>query len=226
MAYELVVRQNQLIHTGLFSRPLFELWGDGRTILGGLFEAFSPFGTTLPDVRVEPGLVSPADQVISVSIGLLGLHKFKFDRIESTFFNFSDETLLSIPGIIEASSKWIRAAVSSFEFGSHQFVYSSHCQVGNSTAREILGSIYARSVKSGGLDSGTGVIFHWEVPDRSWTTQLVLDRSVVVADGLYVMFTLIVQGHISDYVALAKDARMYVDAVLGELGLNFGGASI
>ena len=225
MSYELLVQQNQLIHTGHFSRPLFELWGDGKTILRGLFEAFSPFGTTLPDIRVEPGLVSPADQVITVNIGLVGLHRFKFDRVESTFFNFSDEVFPKIADIIEASTKWIRSAVSSFEFASHQFVYSNHCQVVNSSARDLLGSINKRSVKSGGLDLGTGLILHWEVPERNWTTQLVLDRSLVVTDGLYMMFTLLAPGSVSDYATLAKSGRTYLEAVLSELGLTFGGTS-
>lgn len=226
MAFQLLVQQNQLVHTGYFSHPLFELWGDGKTILRGLFEAFAPFGTGLPDIRVEPGLVSPADQVVTVNIGLMGLHRFRFDRVESTFFNFSDEAFVKIPGIIEASAKWIRLAVSSFQFGSHQFVYSSHCQVVNSTARDILGSICARSLKPGGLDLGTGVIFHWEVPERNWTTQFVLDRSVVVKDGLYMMFTLVVTGDVSDYASCARDGRSYLEDVLGDLGLSFVGASM
>jgi hypothetical protein len=225
MAYELLVQQNQLVHTGHFSHPLFELWGDGKTILRGLFEAFSPFGTNLPDIRVEPGLVSPADQVITVNIGLIGLHRFRFDGVESTFFNFSDAVFLQVPTILEASTRWIRTAASSFRFVSHQFVYSSHSHVKDSTAKEVLRSICTKSVSSGGLDKGAGAIFHWDVPDRHWTTQLALDRSVVVKDGLYMMFTLLVADDIADYESLARDSRSYLENVLGEIGLAFGQAS-
>lgn len=226
MPYELLVQQNQLVHTGYFSHPLLELWGDGKTILGGLFEAFSPYGTNLPDIRVEPGLASPSEQVITINIGLMGLHRFRFDRVESTFFNFSDDTLLKIPGIIEASTKWIRGAVSSLKFASHQFVYSSHCQVANFLGKDVLRPICANPVKSAGFDLGAGVVLHWEVPDRSWTTQLVLDRSLTVKDGLYIMFTLLVRGEVLDYATLARDARSYIENVLGELGLTFNRASM
>jgi len=221
MPHQLLVQQNQLIHTGLFSRPLFELWGEGKTILKGLFDAFSPYGASLADIRVQSPVGGPADQVVTVNIGLKGIHSFKIDRVEFTFFNYTEDFFPSIAKILESSARWIRGAVPSFKFASHQFVYSSHSQLKASTAEEVLKAISRIGLKSGGVDGGTGVIFHWTVPQRNWTTQLVLDHSVVVAGGLFMMFSLTVTADVVDYVSLASDGRSYFNALLDELGLEF-----
>jgi len=226
MHHELLVQQSQLAHTGVFSRPLFELWGEGKTILRGLFEALSPFGATLPDLHIQPVLATPADPAITVNIGTSGILTFKLDRTESSFFNFTDESLRNIPKILKSSTMWIRSAVPSFRFSSHQFVYSSHSRIGKSTVEKVLGSAGMKSLKSGGLDKGTGVIFHWSVPERNWTTQLVLDRSVVLEGGLYMMFTLMVVGDDMDYDSLGRDGRTYLDGLLSELGIKFVAATL
>lgn len=225
MAHELLVQQNQLVHTGFFTRPLFELWGEGKTILRGLYEALSPYGAALPDMHLQPVQTTPGDPAISVSIGARGTFTFRLDRTESTFFNFSEELLGDISRIIESSAQWIRVAVPSFEFKSHQAVYSSHSIVEKSTVEAVLASLGAKTLKSGGTDRGTGVIFHWSVPEENWTSQLVLDRSVIVSGGLYLMFSLLIAGDISDYVAFHKKVRSYLGALLTELGLAFAGPS-
>lgn len=225
MPYELLVQQNQLVHNGLFARPLFELWGDGKTILRGLFEALSPFGATLPDMHIQSVQATPADPVVTVNIGVKGTLTFRLDRIESTFFNFTDEFLREIPKIIESSARWIRAAVPSFKFSSHGLIYSSHSQLSKYTIEEVLKSVGTKTLKSGGVDKGTGAIFHWAVPQKNWTTQLVLDRSVVLAGGLYMMFNLLVTADAVEYDSLAKEGRKYLDDLLAELGLVLSSAS-
>ena len=226
MRHELVVQQNQLVHTGLFARPLFELWGEGKTILRGLFDALSPYGATLPDMHLQSIQATPADPALTVNIGTKGIVTFRLDRTESTFFNLTEGFLADIPKVIESSARWIRAAVPSFQFKSHQVVYSSHSRVEKSTVEALLGSLGTRSIKSGGIDKGAGVIFHWSVPEKNWTTQLALDRSVVLAGGLYVMFSLLVVGDTEDYGALAKDGRSYLTGLLEELGLIFGATKL
>jgi hypothetical protein len=84
-----------------------------------------------------------------------------------------------------------------------------------------LKTVGPKSPKAGGIDKGNGAIFHWEVPDRSWSTQLVLDRSLVISGGLYAMFTLLVLKDMVNYSELLTEGRTYLAALFGELGLDF-----
>jgi hypothetical protein len=183
--YDLLVNQVQLVHTAYFARPVLELWGEGKRILQELYEAFSPYGVTLSDIRVESATSNPADQVVAVTIGVNGIHRFRYDRIESTFFNFSDEFLAQIPPILNSSTAWIRATVPSAKFVAHHFVYSSHSNIGGISIDELLKSIGPAGPAAGGVNTGSGVIFHWEVPERQWTTQLVIDKSLALGNGVF-----------------------------------------
>ena len=221
MEYVLIARRAQLGHTGYFARPLIELWGEGKLIIEGLLGAFSQYGASFSDIRVESASLNPADQVVGVTIGLNGIHRFRYDRIESTFSNFSDEFLARIPGIIDSSTSWIRQAVPTMNFSAHHFVYWAHANVSNSVGSHVLKEIGPKAPTAGGNDRGSGVIFHWDVPERQWTTQLMIDRSLALEDGLFVMFTLRVASDAIDYDAVAKDGKDYLETVLRELRLRF-----
>ncbi len=221
VAYVLDVQQEQLTYVARFSRPLFEVWGDGKTIVRSLFEAFSQFGVPLSNIRLEPGMTNATDPVVNVNIGSGGNHKFMFDRTETVFAYLTEDSIKSIPSLLEASTRWIRATSPSLKFASHQFVYFNHGHLKNASVEEFLKSVGPKSPKTGGVNKGNGAIFHWEVPDRKWSTQLVLDRSLVIPGGLYTMLTLLVFGDIVNYPELLGEGRAYLGAVLGELGLNF-----
>ena len=220
MPTELLVQQNQLVYTANFARPPWHLWGQGGTILDGLFSAFSPFGVTLADIRSESVSQNPIGQVVVVNIGANGFHKFRFDRLESTFFNFTNELFTQLPVVLEASTRWIRKALPSCEFASHQCAYSSHSYLKGMNADELL-TFASTVMKSGGKGRGTGVIFHWELPEQKWTTQLVIDRSIVLSEGVYILFSVLVKEDRINYPNLVQEARAYLDAVLGEIGLRF-----
>ena len=46
----LIVENNQLTYTGVFSKPALELWANGAKIFEGLLSSFASFGVKLPDI--------------------------------------------------------------------------------------------------------------------------------------------------------------------------------
>jgi len=220
MKPNLTVEREQLVHTAQFSRPVLELWGEGKKIVSGLYNAFSPFGVSLADIRAEGS--NPAEQVITVNISSGGVHRFRFDRLETAFLQFSQETFERIPLILDASLRWIRDYVPEAQVGSHQFVHTSHCQVaGDGSVESILQRIGPSAPKSGGTRKGSGTIFHWDVPEREWQTQLVVDRSLAVSNGLFLMFTLTIGHDKINFVELSGSAREYLFGILNEIGLMY-----
>ncbi len=221
MPYELNVQQEQLTYTGHYSRPLFELWGNGGKIVGGIYGALSPYGVNLPDIHLELAQTSPSDPIVTTKIGAGGVYKFTFDRVELTFFGFSEEVLKKIPAIINASTEWIRAAVPDVKFLWHRSVYFAHGQLKGTTIEEFLRGTGPRNLKSAGIDRGSGAIYNCEVPELGWTTQLVLDRSIFVPGGLYIMLALTATHDVLNYDTLLIEGRSYLSGVLNELGLSF-----
>lgn len=217
---ELRVQRNEILHIAHFEKPILGLWGEGKTLIEGLYGAFSPFGTSLGDIRNESSSLNPADQVVAVNVGLVGVHRFRFDRLETAFFNFGDDFLTAIPKILDASTNWLRKPVPSARFSSHQFTYSCHSLVAEGeSARRVL-RFAERPSTSAGRSIGSGVILNWELEDKGWVTRLLLDKSVLFPKGLFLMFSLTVKTDKVDYASILSEGRTYFDSVLSELELK------
>ena len=221
MPYELDVQHEQLTYTGRYSRPLFELWGDGGKIVGGIYDALQPYRVRLSDIRVEPGQTTASDPIVTAGIAGGGVCRFAFDRLELTFSSFSEESLKQIPAIISASTGWIRTTVPTIKFHSHLTVYHAHAKLTGAVVGEFLKTLGQRNLKSAGIDRGSGAIYNYEIPDFGWTTQLVIDSSLLVSGGLYLMLSIATNRDRLDYGALLVQGRSYLSGILQELDLHF-----
>ncbi len=170
MPSEMLPKQQLLMYQGILARPAFELWSSGAAILEGLHGALSPLGLALSDIRFEAGSPSPAEQSVSIYSAALGTHRFKLQGLESSFLNVSEEVLRKVPAILAASTGWLRRLLPGVEFLHHQFVYSCHSQLQGRRGDAFLRPLVAAAAKSGGLETGKGVIMHWAVPERHWET--------------------------------------------------------
>jgi hypothetical protein len=196
---------------------LFDLWGDGKTILNGVYRALQPFGATLSNIRIEGS--GPADQHVSVSVGPT-TQVFRFDRVETTFINPTDQVFDKIPSILGDSLGWVRAACPDIPVAAHQASHLTHSKLSEETLEQVLSRIGPTAPKIGGQTQGSGAIFHWKVPEHQWVTQLTIDRSVGIQNGLFVMLSINAPVDKIDYRELLEAGRKYLLQVLAELGLN------
>lgn len=220
MRAELAVVNNQIAYTGAFLRPPFQLWGHGDLLLQEIFNALSPFGVKLSDIRSESLSADISGQAITANLGLGGVYRFRFDRIEATFFNFAESFFKEFPKLCDSATRWIRKAAQDIEFSSHKFVYSCHGRLGPLQVSQWL-NLAQGEIKTAGKSRGSGAIFHWFLEEKAWTTELVLDRSTLVPDGLFLMFTLEINKNDVVFEDVAPEARSYLQTVLSELGLGF-----
>lgn len=217
MASKLIVEHAQVVYTAPFANPAFELWGEARKITQGIYEAFLPFGITLANIKGESG-DNAAEQGVTVSIGSEAICRFKFSSVEVTSFRYSKGVAQNMSAILAAFAKWVRGAAPSVRFASHQFVYSAHCALQGGDGEVFLRTIAPRAPASGGTDRGTGVIFHWDLPG-SGSSQLVIDKSVIVRNGLYIALHLSIPEDVIDFEATGPWSYHYMANVLSDLGL-------
>jgi hypothetical protein len=217
LAIELIVEHAQVAYTAPFVSPAFELWGDTRKITQGIYETFSSFGVKLANIKGESGATA-ADQVVTVNIGKDVICRFRFEGVEVTAFRYSREFSQYMSAMLAALEKWVRGAAPSVRFASHQFAYSAHCALREGDGESFLRKIGLKAPESGGTDRGIGLIFHWDLPENA-SSQLVVDKSVLMSNGLYIALTLLVGKDVIDFAATGQWVYHYLENVLRDLGL-------
>jgi hypothetical protein len=224
MLHTLDTKYNSIAYTARFESPLLELWGSGAIIAKGIYEAYLPFGVPLSNLQLGGPASNAADPVVTVKLGDVGVMKFAFDRTESSFVNFTEATLQQIPKLLLASTEWIRTSVPSFKIASHHFLYSNHSLLEQASVTDFLTRLNPRTFKSG-QSIANGVIFNLSRPETGWYSQLMLDRSLSVKDGLFLSFGITLRSDKIDYSAFFIDARRHVDSTLEELSLRLSNSS-
>src|SRR5437660_8402765 len=122
---KLIVERNQLNYMGIFSNPAFELWGEGQKMFHGLFSIFSPYGVKLSNLHNSSSSLDPADQELGVNVGSV-LCRFRFDRIECTRSDATEEDIADFPSLLVRCDEWLRSEMSDFSFSSLLLTYFAH----------------------------------------------------------------------------------------------------
>jgi hypothetical protein len=214
----LIVQQNQIGYRGTFGRPAFPLWGEGRAIVLGLYEAFSPYGATLADITLD-NTGGPADQGMTVNIRGNGTFAFRFEYLDWTLQGFAERDLVVVPAILESGVRWVRAIVKEGLFQSHLFSYASHAQIEGATSREFLSDLSGTKL-SIGEDLGSGVIFNFDL-DRQARVQVIVDHSLLIQDGLFIQQQFFVRADQINYEHVMTLSRGSLEAALNTLQLRF-----
>ena len=220
---KLIIQQNQVSYVGLFSKPAFSLWGNSSRILEELYKAFTPYKVSLADFRQDYLYPVISDVSVSVFLGSKGNYKFKFDRIEASFSNFTEQELTDFPDVLSRGTDWLRSAIPDFSFQTHLFTYHNHSKLSEGTAREFLLSFSQVSLEDIGAGLGNGLIFNWIEPKQERRVQLTIDHSLAYTDALFIQMLLIQSvGDKIDYQETAETGRDLLDSALAKIGLEIG----
>lgn len=216
----LSIQRNQVRYVGLFVRPAFPLWGNGAAILQGLYEAFSKFHVGIADFTNVAASANPADQAVTVRLGTNAEYRFGFDRVEATLTNFTDRDLDALPDVLQQADQWLRSVVPEFSFLTHTVAYHSHSGVSPGTSEEVLAALPSARLPNREHSRESGIIYHFDVPERELGLHLTLDHSLSIEDGLFIDYTAIRRSGDIDYVDWLKDLRQELDSALESLGLR------
>ncbi len=216
---ELIIHQAQANYIGIFSRPVFSLWGKGPTILEGLYSAFAPFNVGFTDLRQESLSPVVSDASVTVLYGTSGNYKFKLDRIESSLSILVDEDVTRFLKMLERGAEWLYSAVVDFAFQSHLFTYYNHSSLSEGTAKDCLLDLDHFDLADFGLNLGSGIILNWLEPRFERRFQLIVDHSHTVKDGLFIQFSAYIPGDKIDWKEFEGTARKTLKDTLAKLGL-------
>lgn len=220
---KLLPQQAQVNYVGLFSKPAFALYAAGEKLWGGLFDVFAPNQITLSDMRNASTSLSPSDQVITVDFGQTGNFRFKFDRIEATAYG--DREFKSIPELLKHTEQWLRSAVPGFSFQTHLFMFASHNKLSQGTSQEFLLGFSQIDIPAIGTSEGSGIIFHWSIPEQNWRVQLMIDHSLNVSGGLFIQLFVRSEVDEIDYANAVKTGEELLVNALSRVGLEVPGGS-
>jgi hypothetical protein len=217
---KLITQQNRFDYRGLFTKPLFSLFGEGRKIVEGLYDTFSPYGVGLADIHNDSISLSPSDQIVAVNFSAGASYKFKFDSIEASVLNFTVQDLSHIQKFLRDGDNWLRSADPGLAFQSHLFATFSHNRLSAGNSQDFLCSLSQANTPDIGVALGNGIIYHWNVPDKEWRVQLTIDHSVNVSEGLFVHFILIAIKHKIDFVEMVEGGVALYKTAMAQIGLE------
>lgn len=222
---QLEIKQNQIGYTGFLGRPMLDFLQHLDGPAKALLEAFEPFGFGLESMQALAGAQAVSQQGLLFTFGWQGTYTFKLDRVEAVFWNLDESGFKRGAEILMAGDSALRKHAQDFKMKRHQLIYSAHGLVKPGHVGEILGSFMTPQPKAGGVSTGTGVIFHWEVPDKKWITQLTLDRSLVFKEGLFLLLSIESTVDTIDFPMALAEGRQYLSSILREIGLELAGES-
>jgi hypothetical protein len=220
MTHELDLKQEFVSYVARYERPVFELWGAGATIAKSMYDAFLPFGVPLSNFQLASVLPNASEPIVTVKLGDVGTCKFAYDRTESVFANFTEEFFAQIPSVLAASTNWLHATVPTVKISSHNFVWYSHCLLKKGDGMEYLKQLNPKRLSGGGVNLGTGLIFNFLVPDSQWKTQLMLDNSALIPNGLFLNLSINIKADKLNYDKIMLESREYLGSLLQELDLQ------
>ncbi len=217
----LTVNQNQIDYIGLFEKPAFNLIGEGRRMIEGLYSAFSAYQVALTDFRLEEVVTNPSSFGVNVYLKSLGSYKFRFDRVEWTAINLVDEDLSKFPEMLKRSEDWLRSAVPGISFKSHSFFYAGHCRLSEGTSQNFLLGLSGRDIIDMGQNLGSGIIHNWHDPGIEGRFQLLIDHSLSIKDGIFIQLMALIEGDRVDYSTITSAGQASLKEALKKIGLQF-----
>jgi hypothetical protein len=212
------IQHELLTYTAFYERPAFALWGNGAQIVSGFHDALAPYQVSLRDIQITPNTSTAADPVVTITVGS-AIVKFSFANLDVTFMNLGGSVLGKLPGFLDASTSWLKK-LPEFKFGSHKFVYFQHSFLKGASVDEFLSKFSPKKFELQGVDLGSGVIFNRSVPERFWTTQITLDRSVPYPGALFFGLNIQIGTGEVEYAKLFDEAMSYYAGIMKAMDLE------
>lgn len=216
----LSINQNQASYLGSFVAPAFNLWSDRHKLVESMYQVFSGYGGNLNNIRLESLGRSPGGEAIVVESDDIGIYKLRYDHVEWTFNDFTNEDIERVPEILSVAEKWLRSGNVGLQYKTHVLAYMSHCSISKGTVQDYLRGISKNSISGLGQDHGSGMIFNWLDNDLGGEAQFTINHSRVVSNGIYVEFIGTINNDHIDFNNSVKLVRGKLTYVLSALGLE------
>ncbi len=214
------VHEDHTSYAGLFSGPAFKFWSLGMIMLERVYLLFNEYGVGVNDIKIDA--TSPdSSPTLNIDLGDLGDYKFGLEQVEWEMSNLDDDDLVRVPEVLSRGVSWLCSTNPGLTLKEHNFNYFSHNKLSGLTSQEFLREFHNVDISGVGKSLGSGLIYHWELPEKSWRMSLTIDHSNVVEDGLFIYQDILVSGEQIDYTELVISSRKLLKETLAKIGLEF-----
>lgn len=220
---KLISRQNELDYAGFFTSPAFALWKGGIDVIEGVYKTFTSYNVSLADISLDNLSSDSASQGLKVDLNELGDYRFGFEQVEWTASDIDDSNLIRIPEVLKGGEDWLRTIVPDLSFNLHVLSRYSHNTLSEGTSREFLRKFSYLDIPGVGSNLGSGVIFHWELPEPGWRMNITLDHSNLVTDGLFIEQEITAAVDDIDYTKVLITSQKILTSALAKIDLEFDG---
>jgi len=213
------VRQSELSYLASFDVPVFDVLGKGGQLYAAIYSGLAQFRVKLQDIKLESLTQNPAD--ISVACYLLHLGtlvRFRLDRVEvssTSSRGFADSTLVVL---IENALRVINESSPTARVATHTLSLAVHGSLPGGSVADKLAA-YIANVSGGSpffRPGGVSFSCDWGEGESS----VVLERSAVVPEGVFLRVTSMLPGKLSGREAcqLAAD---FLQTAMAKLNFKF-----
>lgn len=187
----------------------------------GIYRAFNDYGVGLEDIKLDSSL-DYSSFGVNVDLSQLGDYKFGFEHVEWSVSGISDEDVVRIPDVLSRGEGWLRSIIPNFAFKQHGFNYYCHSLLSEGTSQEFLREFSKMDIPGVGENLGSGLIFHWLLPEQGWRMNLTIDHSnLFPPHGLFIEQDIIADSDNIDYVNLIVSSQALLRDILAKVGLEF-----
>ncbi len=212
-------RSGSLMGTSLFRDPVFELTSNSHSLQGELFESFREFDLKLENIQETAAVPTPANWQLYMSfLSFRASVRVKVDGFELTFLNPQMNDAAIIKDVWKRAESAFASALRETRVVRRDLVLHAHFEIPDGGYRTITQRYWGPSPDGLGELSGQGVGFYLRNPLFSDEASVVLEKSILIEDGLYVQTRCGFDAGTFDLETMATHFTSYVRKLIEVLG--------
>jgi hypothetical protein len=189
----MTVAESPTFHSGSlivnagFTEPAFELAHAGAVLHRHLFHALRDYEMDWSGLQEIVMPVGPGNWNLSVNfLGFRASFKLHVGDFQVTFVNEMLREIALIKEVLHAIEHAVLQVVPTAGFAQRELVQQIHCKLSNQGIQDRIPSYAGILPEELGAPIGQGVALYFTSPLMSAPAGVVLDRSALVDEGLYV----------------------------------------
>lgn len=180
-------RSGSLISTAIFQEPALELKVNSCSLQKALFKALHELDLRLENIQEAAAFPSPSNWQISMSfLSFRASLQVRVDGFEVTFLNPAMNDAAVIKDALKRVESAFSCAQPEIKVVRRDLVSHAHFQVPDGGYRTVTQRYWGPSPEGLGDLSGQGVGLYFRSPLFSDEAGVVLEKSILIEDGLYV----------------------------------------
>jgi len=207
-----------LVFTAAFAEAAFELPQSSHHLQEALFRALSPLGLQVENIQQVGAFAGPGNWSLSLSfLSFRAALKVGVTAAEVTFLNPSRGDSDVLKTVFRSLESALNQTLITID--TRHLIFHGHFRL-PSGYRSVMTRFSGPSPAGLGELSGSGVGFYFQDPLFSDEASVVLDKSALVQDGLYVQTRCQFASSAFDLDTALNNYAAYLDRVMNLLGLG------